>query len=123
MKKIAFIRKLPNGKYRVYSHTGKNLGTSDTLEEAKARLQAVEYFKHKDKKAQNIRIQLLNIFAEKELSYSAIMRDLNKNDKDKLELFMKQFKKSFDEAIIEDLEDPDKIALISAMKAINYENN
>jgi hypothetical protein len=121
MEKIAFIRKLPNGKYRVYSHSGKNLGTSDTLEEAKIRLEQVEYFKNKN--SQNRRVQLLKIFAQEELSYSAIMRDLNKNNKDELELFMKQFKKSFDEAIIEDLENPDKIALISAMKAINYENS
>src|SRR6266581_4440882 len=120
MEKTAFIRKLPNGKYRVYSHTGKNLGTSDTLEEAKTRLHQIEFFKHKDKKAQNRRIQLLNIFAEKELSYSAIMRDLNKNDKEKLEIFMKAFKKAFDEANLDDLENADKIALMSAMKAINY---
>jgi len=66
------------------------------------------------------RIQLLNIFAQEELSYSAIMRDLNKNDKDKLELFMKSFKKAFDEANIENLENADKIALMVAMKAINY---
>lgn len=35
------------GKWRVVSRTGKNLGTFDTREEAKRRLQEVEYFKHK----------------------------------------------------------------------------
>lgn len=118
MNKTAFIRKLPNGKYRVYSHNGKNLGTSDTLEEAKARLSTVEYFKHKD--SQDRRMKLLKIFAQDELSYSAIMRDLNKNNKKDLEKFMSIFKKSFDQANLEDLENADKIALLSAMKAIDY---
>lgn len=120
MEKTAIIRKLPNGKYRVYSHTGKNLGTSDTLAEATERLREVEYFKHKNKKSQERRIQLLTIFAQEEPSYSAIMRDLNKNDKDQLEPFMQSFKTAFDEANLDNLEDADKIALMTAMKAINY---
>ncbi len=33
---------------------------------------------------------------------------------------MKAFKKAFDEANLDDLENADKIALMSAMKAINY---
>lgn len=65
-------------------------------------------------------IQLFKVLAQEELSYSFIMRYLNKNDKDKLEIFMKSFKKSFDEANIDNLEDADKIALMSAMKEINY---
>lgn len=65
-------------------------------------------------------IQLFKVLAQEELSYSFIMRYLNKNDKDKLEIFMKTFKKSFDEANIDNLEDADKIALMSAMKEINY---
>lgn len=63
---------------------------------------------------------LLKNAEEVELSYSAIMRDLNKNHKDDVEKFMKVFKKSFDEANINGLEDADKIALISALKAISY---
>jgi len=118
MEKLAFIRKLPNGKYRVYSHTGKNLGTYDTLEKSKERLKTIEYFKHKD--SQQRRIELLKIFAQEELSYSAIMRDLNKNNKDELEIFMKTFKKAFDDSNLENLENADKIALMTAMKAIDY---
>ena len=40
------IRKLPNGKYRVLSENGKNLGTYTSREGAKKRLKQVEYFKH-----------------------------------------------------------------------------
>lgn len=48
METKAHIEKLPNGKYRLVSKkTGKNLGTYDTLEEAKKREREVEYFKHK----------------------------------------------------------------------------
>jgi len=34
-------------KWRVVSHTGKNLGTCNTRKEAEDRLREVEYFKHK----------------------------------------------------------------------------
>ena len=47
--KEATISKLPNGKYRVLSMKGKNLGTYDSHEAAKKRLKQVEYFKHIDK--------------------------------------------------------------------------
>jgi predicted transcriptional regulator len=58
-----------------------------------------------------------------ELSYSAIMRDLNKNHKNDIEQFRIVFKKTFDEANINNLENADKIALIAAMKAIDYNIN
>ena len=50
MFKISFIRKLPNGQYRVLSEKGKNLGTYSTKDEAKKRLHLIEWFKHLDKK-------------------------------------------------------------------------
>lgn len=40
------IRKLDNGKYRLYSKKGKNLGTYDTRSGAEKREQQVQYFKH-----------------------------------------------------------------------------
>ena len=42
------IRKLPNGKYRLYSKkTNKNLGTFDSKSAAEKHEKAVQYFKHK----------------------------------------------------------------------------
>ena len=40
------IVKLSNGKYRLLSHTGKNLGTFDSHEAAAKHEGEVEYFKH-----------------------------------------------------------------------------
>ena len=41
------IEKLKNGKYRLLSHTGKNLGTFDSHEAAAKHEGEVEYFKSK----------------------------------------------------------------------------
>lgn len=47
LNKLSYIRKLPDGKWRVYSEKGKNMGTYNTEAEAKERLRQIEYFKHK----------------------------------------------------------------------------
>ena len=49
--KEAYIRKLPNGKYRVYAENGKHLGTYESRSAAEKRLRQVEYFKHKKVKS------------------------------------------------------------------------
>jgi 8-oxo-dGTP pyrophosphatase MutT (NUDIX family) len=43
----AYIRKLPSGKWRVYSEAGKNLGTFPSKEKAEKHLKEIEFFKHK----------------------------------------------------------------------------
>lgn len=45
------IRKI-KGAYRVEAESGRNMGTYKTLEEAKKRLQQIEFFKHKEKKGE-----------------------------------------------------------------------
>jgi hypothetical protein len=40
------IRELSNGKYRLVSHTGKNLGTFDSKEAAMKHEHEVQFFKH-----------------------------------------------------------------------------
>ena len=49
------IRKLKSGKYRIYSikinpktKKRRNLGTFDTIKEAKKHEQEIEYFKHRN---------------------------------------------------------------------------
>jgi hypothetical protein len=58
-----------------------------------------------------------------DLSYSYVMRKLRKGD-DSIRLkFQKVFKDAFDRALLEDVEEPAEIALMVAMKAINFQDN
>lgn len=57
-----------------------------------------------------------------DLSYSYIMRQLRKGDKDKLYKFQKEYKDTFDKALFEDIENPEEIALLSGMAAIDYKD-
>jgi hypothetical protein len=102
MIKESYIKKLPNGLWRVYSESGKNLGTCKTKEKAKKRLKQVEFFKHKK--------------ASIDFSYSYIVRELNKNNRDLAINFIKSFKKIFDEAYLSDIENFDKAALMETMQ-------
>jgi len=56
-----------------------------------------------------------------EYSYSFIMRKLRKGNEEDRSEFQKIFKQTFDQAMSEDLEDPEQIALLAAIKAINFE--
>jgi hypothetical protein len=108
--KIAIIKKLPNGKYRVMSHTGKNLGTYDSKKQAKERLRQVEFFKHKD--SSNADDKIIDLKDADEFTFSAIMRKLNKIcDKEQVYDFLKIYKSEFDNALKQNLQQPDKIAL------------
>ena len=50
MIKLAFIKKINENTWRVYSRKGKNMGTFHSLEEAKERLKDIEFFKRKDER-------------------------------------------------------------------------
>jgi len=117
--KTAIIRKLPNGKYRVLSERGKNLGTFDSKVQAEHRLNQIEFFKHKDKskaKDQTI-IDLTDI---DDFSYSAIMRKLRqKASKEQVKDFLKMFKKRFDESVKNKLQRPEKVALQDTLIKFN----
>lgn len=102
--KIAVIVKLPNGKWRVKSHKGKNLGTYDTKDEAKKRLRQVEFFKHKK--------------AEVTSTYTEIARDLN-GTHEELKKFQSIFKDHFDQAYINGEEYPEDTALEKTMQEMS----
>jgi hypothetical protein len=109
--KISRVIKLPNGKYRVVSKKGKNLGTYNTREEAVKRLQQVEYFKHK--KAHS-----------NELTYSSLFRLFrNSENKDLVKDFAKIFKKIFDKNILNNIEEPEKISLIETILEMSKDND
>jgi hypothetical protein len=118
--KLAFIKKLPNGKWRVLSQKGKSLGTYDTKEEAVTRLRQVEYFKNKvddhsanDEKA----IDLTDI---DDFSYSAIMRKMrSKASKEQVREYLKLFKAYFDKAVKNKLQKPERVALQNSLVRFN----
>lgn len=113
--KEAFVKKMPNGKFRVLSRKGKNLGEYDTKEEAKKRLSQIEYFKHK--KASN------KEKFEDTTSYSAVMRDLNKYyNKDEIEKFQKTYKELFDNALLNGDSEPEASVLEEALQCVSEEN-
>jgi hypothetical protein len=132
MLKVAYIGRLSDGRYRVYSEDGKNLGTYSSKDKAKKRLQQVEMFKHMDKnKKKNRKKSFLDIFnslnkkAEDDAieqtatkTYSMMMRELNKKDPEKLKEFMASFKRAFDDAIKNDIEYPEQVALLEAIQSI-----
>lgn len=142
--KQAIIKKLPNGKYRVESHKGKSLGEYSSKEKAEQRLKQVEMFKHmKKKKAEESLRDLAKTIDNKNilekicyalsvlsgskspkphLTYSHVMRELRKNaPKEEMRKFQIEFKKSFDEALYEGLENPEDVALMAALQVIDIE--
>lgn len=104
MNKLAFIRKLPNGKYRVFSEKGKNMGTYDSHEQAKKRLGQIEYFKHN------------NADDKPSMTFSSILRKLRKLDEKLFLKFLKEYKKYFDKALILQEEKPEDKALSKSIK-------
>lgn len=118
---LARIRKLPNGRYRVLSEKGKNLGTSNSKSDAEKRLQQVEYFKHKDdNKVEDKESKIIDLTDADDFSYSAIMRKLRqKASKERVLEFLKQYKNHFDKAVKNKLQKPEKIALQNALIKFN----
>jgi len=58
-----------------------------------------------------------------DLSYSYVMRKLRKGDDDRRLKFQKVFKKAFDSALYEDVDEPAEIALMVALKAIDFKDS
>lgn len=123
MIKVSYIRKLPNGKFRVFSRKGKNMGTYNSRSSAKTRLREIEFFKRKK--------ALIDFFdcikiGKKEIditqTYSSIMRELRKSNPDKVKPFMKAFKEAFDQAMENDMKDDiENIALLQAIQITGIE--
>jgi len=108
--KIAIIRKIPKGYWGIFSEEGKLLGKFKTKRKAVKRLKQIEYFKkHKKKKA--------SIEGD---TYSSVLRELNDKYPEKIiQQFKKVFKEEFDNALIEGKENPEEIALDSALQLID----
>lgn len=118
--KVAKIRQLPNGKYRVLSRKGKNLGTFDSERAAKKHLKEVEYFKHLDKSNAEDGESIIDLTDADEFAYSAIMRKLReKASKEQVIVFLKLYKAEFDRAVKNKLKKPERVALQNALIKFN----
>jgi hypothetical protein len=120
--KVAKIRKLPGGKYRVLSEKGKNLGTFNSKEKAKKRLRQVEFFKHEDEgnAEDSDKESFIDLTKASDFSFSAIMREMRKEaDKEQLRLFLNIFKKEFDKGVKNKLNKPEKVALQNTVIKFN----
>lgn len=122
MLKEAFIRKTLSGKWRILSEKGKTLGEYDTKEEAVSRLRQIEYFKHhpKKKKASKKDNDAIDLSHLKELTYSAIMRELRQENEKIAEDFATIFKQLFDELYLISCEEPEEFALSLSIVALNH---
>jgi ABC-type nitrate/sulfonate/bicarbonate transport system substrate-binding protein len=58
---------------------------------------------------------------KEDLTYSAVMRDLRKNNPEKVEEFMKEFKKAFDSAVENKIDNIEKTCLFEVLNKIKYE--
>ena len=120
MNKIAYIKQLLNGKYRVFLKSGRNMGTFSTKEKAKKRLSQIEMFKHlKNRKAEFKKI--INIIknskqTEVTNTYSSKMRELNKKNPEKVKSFMIAFKNTFDAGLKNKIDDLENTALLEAIQ-------
>lgn len=118
--KLAKIRKMPDGKYRVLSKTNKNLGTYKSREGARHRLKQVEYFKHFDHSNADDSSQIIDLTDIDEFAYSAIMRKLReKASPEQVRKFLMIFKQQFDKAVKGKMHKPEKIALQNTMIKFN----
>jgi hypothetical protein len=54
------------------------------------------------------------------LSYTSVLRDLRKSKKEDVRSFQEKFKEVFEQGLDENLENPEEIALTSALKHIHW---
>jgi hypothetical protein len=118
--KLAKIRKLPNGKYRVLSQDGKNLGTYKSRPGAEKRLKQVEYFKHFDHASAEDGYKPIDLTDIDEFAYSAIMRKLReKASPEQVRHFLTIYKNQFDKAVKGKTNKPDRVALQNTVIKFN----
>lgn len=114
--KIARVRKLPDGRYRVLSQKGKDLGTYKSQRAAEKRLRQVEFFKHLDKSHADDSKKVIDLTGADEFSYSALMRKLRQEaEPEQVKQFLHLFKLQFDKAVKGKVNKPERVALQNAV--------
>ena len=111
---LAKIRKMPDGRYRVLSQTGKNLGTYKSRKGAERKEKQVEYHKHLDKSPADDEKSSKPIDLTKidEFAYSAIMRQLRQQGSpEQVRQFLVIYKREFDKGVKAKIHKPERVAL------------
>lgn len=104
MIKLAYIKKINDNAWRVYSESGKNMGTYHSLVAAKKRLKDIEFFKHKEKRKKKYQKEATanhHHHHNEESTYSGYLREINKKNSEDVKKAMKKFKEIFDAALLE----------------------
>jgi len=117
--KLARIKKLPNGKYRVVSMKGKNLGTYNSRSAAVKRLQQVEFFKNRDVSHADDE-KIIDLTGATDFGLSAIMREMKqKASNEQVRCFLSLYNKYFNKAVKNKLQKPDNVALQNSLIDFN----
>jgi peptidoglycan L-alanyl-D-glutamate endopeptidase CwlK len=122
--KIAYIRKIPGNKWRVFSEKGRNMGTYNSESAAKKRLRQIEFFKHQNADDHNSAKdgKVINLTDIDAFTYSAIIRKLRELEVPTLKVFLRLFKIQFDQAVLAGDKHPDKTALKKSLIEYNQIN-
>lgn len=97
---LSYIKQISKGKWRVYSKSGRNMGTFSSKKKAKERLRQIEYFKKINKNAESNQ-EIIDLSRIDELSYSCIVRELRKKYGQDITLeFISDFKGVFDTLLL-----------------------
>jgi site-specific recombinase len=134
-----FIRHTNKDTYRVYASSGRKVEEFSSYEDAERFLndfnseeeKSLKFLRnlakdanlHKNEKIKSTALYAIaeltgDLNTKADLSYSSIMRDL-KDKPEERKLFMETFKKAFDDAFINELDNPEEIALFAAMKEMS----
>lgn len=120
--KLARIRQLTNGKYRVLSRDGENMGTYTSKEKAKKKLKEIDYLKNFDHQDAQDK-EIIDLTDVDDFSYSAIMRKMRgQAPKEVVKVFLALFKQQFDLAVKKKLQKPEKVALQNALLRFNKQH-
>lgn len=117
--KIAKIRKLPDGRYRVFSPTGENLGTYKSREAAQKKMKHEDYLKNFDHAEADDK-SIIDLTDVDEFAYSAVMRKLRqRGNPEQVRQFLHLYKEQFDRAVKGKINKPERIALQNTMVKFN----
>ncbi len=125
MERLVQIGQLLNGRWRVYSRTGKNLGTFSSKKAAQRRATQFERFVNLNKRRlascqhrMVILAKVANYIEAPTVTYSSMVRNLRQNEPERVKIFMITFKQIFDKAVEQGLDDLEQAVLMETCQKL-----